>query len=346
MENTRLHILRATPETVKWGFFDNSLEPVLHVKSGDIVYLEALAHHAGDAPELMMDDGVRVVYESIPENERGPGVHILTGPIYVEGAEPGDVLEVKILDMKPRLPYGCNFAANWGLLYEEFDKKEIVTIYKCDMSSGLAKAVFTYEYPSYCDVPGRITEPESVNRKPCLKDVYVPLRFHFGTAGVAPKEAGKINSIPPGPFGGNVDNRSFVPGTSMYYPVQVKGALFVAGDSHFAQGDGEINGTAIEGHVNATIQLTLRKDIKLKNNPVLETPTQWSTHGFHEDLDQAIKQAALEAIDFLGANMNISPKEAYSLLSVACDFHISQVVDGTKGVHCLIRKDLFVPADK
>jgi acetamidase/formamidase len=340
----QIHTLKATPETVKWGYFDNSLKPVLKINPGDIVEMETVAHHAGDAPDLMMDEGVRAVYEAIPEAERAPGVHIMTGPVYVEGAEPGDVLEVKVLDMKPRLDYGCNFEANWGLLYEEFDRKEHVTIYQCDLKSGLAKAVFSFPYWTLCDVPGRITEPGAVTRTPCLKDIYVPLRFHFGTAGVAPQETGQINTIPPGPFGGNMDNRNYIPGTSMFYPVQVKGGLFTAGDSHLAQGDGEICGTAIEGHINATLMFSLRKDIKLIKNPVLETPTHWGIHGFHEELDQAMRLCALEAIDFMGANMGLTREEAYSLLSVAGDFHVSQVVDVLKGIHCLIRKDLFVPA--
>ncbi|MGI6555624.1 MAG: acetamidase/formamidase family protein [Bacillota bacterium] len=343
MEKGQMHILKATPETVKWGFFDNNLEPALKVKSGDIVYLEALAHHAGDAPDLMMDEGVRAVYESIPEEERGPGVHLLTGPVYVEGAKPGDVLEVKVLDMKPRLAYGCNFEANWGLLFEEFGKQERVNIYEVDLVSNSARAVFSYPFPGFCDIPGRITEPSSVTRELFLKDVSVPLCLHFGTAGVAQKEAGKINSIPPGAFGGNMDNKSFVAGTNMLYPVQVEGALFVAGDSHFAQGDGEISGTAIEGHVNAIVQFNLRDDIKIKDNPVLETPTHWVCHGFNEDLDIAIKQAAIEAIEFLKANMGLTQAEAYSLLSVAGDFHITQVVDGVKGVHCKIAKHMFAP---
>jgi len=338
------HTLKATPETVKWGYFDNSEKPVLKIKPDDIVEMETVTHHAGDAPDLLMDDGVRAIYDAIPEAERAPGVHLLTGPIYIEGAEPGDVLEVKVLDLKPRLEYGINFEANWGLLYEDFGRKEHVTIYKIDLKSGLAKAVSSYPYWTLCDKPGRITEPGKVARTPCLKNVYVPLGLHLGTAGVAPKETGRIDTIPPGPFGGNIDNRSFVVGTSMLYPVQVKGGLFTAGDAHFAQGDGEISGTAIEGHVDATLQFSLNKNIKLIENPVLNAPTKWTIHGYHVDLNQAIRQCALEAIAFLGANYGLDKEEAYSLLSVAGDFHVTQVVDNRKGVHCVIRKDLFVPA--
>ena len=129
----------------------------------------------------------------------------------------------------------------------------------------------------------------------------------------------------------------------MLYPVQVKGALFTAGDAHFAQGDGEISGTAVEGHVNATLQFSLNKNVKLIENPVLSSSTKWTFHGFDEDLDQAVRLCALEAIAFLGANYGLSKEEAYSLLSIAGDFHITQVVDRKKGVHCSICKDLFVP---
>ena len=338
------HTLKATPETVKWGYFDNSQKPVLTIKPGDIVEMETITHHAGDAPDLLMDDGVRAIYDAIPEAERAPGVHIITGPIHVEGAQPGDVLEVKVLDMKPRLEYGISFGANWGLLYEDFQRKEHVTIYKIDRKSGLVQAISSYPYWTLCDKPGRITEPGKTPRTPCLKNIFAPAALHFGTAGVAPRETGKVDTIPPGPFGGNMDNRSFVSGTSMLYPVQVKGALFAAGDAHFAQGDGEISGTAIEAHVNATLQFSINKTVKLIENPVLSSSAKWMVHGFDADLDQAVRKCALEAIAFLGANYGLNKEEAYSLLSVAGDFHITQVVDGKKGVHCSIRKNMFIPA--
>ena len=340
----KFHTLKATLDTVKWGYFDNTLKPALTVQPGDVVEFESLAHHAGDAPDLMIDDGVRAVYEGIPEKERGPGVHIMTGPVYVEGAKAGDILEVKVLDMQPRIPYGCNFSANWGLLYNDFNKKEHVIIYKADTVSQLARAEFQYPYWTFCDIPGRITEPGKVKREPALKNVYVPLRLHFGTAGLAPKAGGKVNSIPPGPFGGNMDNRNFITGTSMLYPVQVDGGLFTAGDSHFSQGDGEISGTAIEGHVNALLQFNIRKDIKVISNPVLVTPTHYIIHGMHADLNEAMRLCALEAIDFLCANKGLSREEAYSLLSISGDFQITQVVDAVKGIHCMIRRDMFVPA--
>ncbi len=343
-EDTQLHTLRATPDTVQWGAFDASIPPVLQVRSGDVVLIECLAHHAGDAPDLMMDDGVRAVYDGIPQDERGPGVHIVTGPIFVEGAEPGDTLECRVLKLEPRLPYGSNFSANWGLLYDEFGKREHVVIYQADVDNNIARAVFEYEFPN-APLPytGFVTEPGSVQRRPTLHDVTIPLRLHMGTAGVAPADEGKISTIPPGRHGGNMDNREYVVGTTMYYPVTREGALFWAGDTHFAQGDGEVNGTGIEAHVNATLQLIVRKDMPI-TTPVLETPDLWICHGFHEDLDQAVQDAVLQTIDFLTARWGVTREQAYSVVGLAGDLRVTQVVDGVKGAHMAIRKDCYHPS--
>jgi len=336
----KVHHLPATLETIQWGYFDGDVPPALRINSGDYVEIECLAHHAGDAADVMMDDAIREIYEKVPEETRAPGVHILTGPIYVEGAEPGDVLECRVLHMEPRLKYGINFVAHWGLLHEEFDKKEHVLVYEADTHKGVARPVFQYEYDSpEKPIPGRFTTVDPSQRKPVSEGIAVPLRFHFGTAGVCPDQDGKVSTVPPGRFGGNVDNREFVAGTSMFYPVIRKGALFWAGDTHFAEGDGEVNGTAIEAHVNATIQLILHKDKKLKN-PVLETPDMWISHGFNEDLDEATREAVLEMIDLLVREWGITRVEAYSLCSVAGDLRITQVVDGVKGAHMAMPRNI------
>ncbi|MES3517063.1 MAG: acetamidase/formamidase family protein [Natronomonas sp.] len=336
------HEVKATPETVNWGFFDNSQEPVCRVESGDIVRIETVSHHAGDAPDYMMDEGVREIYEEIDQEDRGPGVHIVTGPIHIEGAEPGDVLECRILNLEPRLPYGSNVSANWGLLYDDFEETEYVTIYEVDQETHTAQACFQYEYPGLYDTPGRIIDPESVERESVLEDIRVPVRYHFGTAGVAPAEDGQIDSVPPAVYGGNIDNRNFNVGTSMYYPVQVPGGLFTAGDSHIAEGDGEISGTAIEAHVDAVVQFFIRDDLEV-TSPVLETNDHWMTHAFDADLDEATRKATLEMITFLEENKGLSESEAYSLLSVAGDVQSTQVVNGQKGMHCKIPKDIFPP---
>jgi acetamidase/formamidase len=340
-DDVRTHVVRATPQTVQWGGFDASTPPVARIASGDIVLLECLAHHAGDAPDLMMDEGVRAVYDAIPPEEREPGVHIITGPIHVHGAEPGDTLECRVLNLEPRLPYGSNFSANWGLLFDDFDQREHVVIYEADVDANVARALFRYEFPNPpVPYPGYVTEPGSVERLAALENVTVPLRLHMGTAGVAPAQDGRLSTIPPGAHGGNMDNREFLVGSSMYYPVARDGGLFWGGDTHFAQGDGEVNGTGIEAHVNATLQLIVHKDMPL-NTPVLETPDLWVCHGFDEDLDLAVKQAVQETIRFLGDRFGISREEAYSLAGLAGDLRVTQVVDGVKGAHMAIRKDCF-----
>lgn len=339
-----LHELRALPQTCFWGFFDNARPPVLTVRSGDLVRVETLTHQAGDAPDLMMDDGVRAVYEGIPAAERGPGVHVMTGPIAVQGARPGDTLEVRILSMAPRLPYGTNIGAWWGYLYEDLGKERI-TIYRVDTASGTARAAFAFDYeltPKY-DAPGTLIPPERTRREPALGGVVVPLRPHFGVMGVAPRESGKVNSIPPGDFGGNVDNWRIGPGATMYYPVQCEDALFFAGDPHMAEGDGELSGTAVECSADGLLQLTIRRDIAT-DSPLLETATHWYTHGFAADLDGAMRQAAQRMLAFLQRRFGLSRDDAYSLISVAGDFGVTQVVDQRMGVHAAIPKAAFPPA--
>ncbi|NLK01278.1 MAG: formamidase [Clostridia bacterium] len=339
----KTHVLKATPENVIWGHYDNEREPVVKVKSGEAVLVEVVTHHAGDAPDYMMDDEIKELYEAIPEEDRGPGCHPVTGPIYVEGVEPGDVIECRVLDMRvrPTTPYGINFQANWGLLYDDLGKEEHVTLYKVDEKTATAEAVFTYKYPIFLGTKsGIITPPESVERKPALEGVRVPLRYHIGLAATAPAEKGKINTIPPGVFGGNIDQRNWGVGDSLYLPAQVSGGQMFFGDCHSAEGDGEISGTAIETNMNILVQLIVRDDIKTES-PLLETKTHWASHGLHPDLDEATRIAALEMIKFLETHKGLSKTEAYSLLSVAGDFNITQVVDQEKGVHCLLRKDIF-----
>lgn len=339
-----IHELRATPATCFWGFFDAALPPVLSVRSGDLVRIETLTHQAGDAPDLMMDEGVEAVYRAIPMKSRGPGVHIMTGPIHVAGAEVGDTLEVRVLSMAPRLPYGTNIAAWWGHLYDAFGKERI-TIYRIDAPSGLARAAFAFDYtttPRY-DEPGIVVPPDAKARQAALTNVVVPLRPHFGVGGVAPREPGRINSIPPGEFGGNIDNWRFGPGAAMYYPVLRPGALCYLGDPHMAEGDAELSGTAIEASANALVQLTLHKGLRFKG-PLLETPTHWIAHGFDEDLNLAMKGAAHALLAFLVEHKGLSRDDAYSLISVAADFGVTQVVDQRQGVHGMIAKNLFLPS--
>lgn len=335
-----LHTLKATPQTVHWGYFDPSTKPSLRIKSGDLVQAEAITHHAGDAPELMMDEAVTRIFTEIPEDDRNPGVHIMTGPIYVEDAKPGDVLEVRYLRMDPRNNYGSNLAANWGYLYKEFGEKERVTIYELDANTNTASALYAYDFEGKYLIPGTITHCPECDRQPALKGVRIPARPHLGTAGVAPAVNGRVSTIPPGEHGGNIDNWRIGAGATMYYTVQVDGGLFSIGDPHVSQGDGELSGTAIESSLNVLMQIVLRKDIQTPG-PLLETPKWWIVHGFNEDLNLAMRDASTKMLSLLSDQVGLSRNDAYSLMSVAADFGVTQVVDGTQGCHVRIPRDIF-----
>jgi acetamidase/formamidase len=335
-----LHTLEAVPGTVHWGYFDPALAPALTIKSGDLIQAEAVTHHAGDDPALLMDEKIWRIFRETPESDRTPGVHIMTGPIYVEDAKPGDILEVRYLTMQPRFRYGSNLAANWGHLYKEFGEKERVTIYELDPEANTASAVYAYDFPGTYLIPGTITNCPECDRHKALEGVRVPVRPHLGTAGVAPDIHGRVSTIPPGLHGGNIDNWRIGAGSTMYYPVQVDGGLFSIGDPHISQGDGEISGTAIEASLNVLMQIVLRKDFSFPS-PLLETPKNWIVHGFGDDLDAAMKNASLDMIHLLTAHRGLSRDDAYSLMSVASDFGVTQVVDGTLGVHARIPRDIF-----
>jgi len=337
--------LPATPDHCFWGFLDPDLEPVLTVDDGTELTIEAVTHHAGDAPDLLMDDGVTAIWAGIPEAERAPGVHIMTGPIAVSGASPGDTLRVELLELTPRLPYGSNCAANWGLLYDTF-AKERITIYGLDGGDGrfppTARPLFGFDFdgrPTY-DTPGFVSVPDESKRQPFGRDVAVDVRPHLGVMGVAPHEAGRRSSIPPGVFGGNVDNWRFGPGAVVRYPVFVEGARFYVGDPHFAQGDGEICGTAIEASLDVRLRLSVERGVSIPS-PVLETGTHVYTHGFGADLDEAMRMAAELAVQLLVDRGGFSADEAYSLASVAVDVGVTQVVDGTLGCHAAVPRSLL-----
>jgi acetamidase/formamidase len=334
-----LHDLPATPATVHWGYFDSALAPVLTVRSGDLVRIQTLTHQAGDAPDLLMDEGIERVFAEVCD--RGPGPHLLTGPIAVAGARPGDVLQVDILEATPRLPFGSNVAGHWGLLHRDFGK-ERVTIYELDLYAMLGRARFAYDWtatPLY-DRPGTIVAPDPAAREPALEGVVVGLRPHFGTMGVAPAAPGRHSSVPPGDHGGNIDNWRNGAGARMYYPVQVAGALLSVGDPHVSQGDGEVSGTAIESALDGLLRLTLRRDLDIRV-PVLETAGELLVHGFGDDLDEAMLAAARRTLQLLGSRYGLSADDAYSFMSVAVDFTVTQVVDGRQGVHGRIDKACF-----
>lgn len=338
--------LRAAPDTCFWGYLDAGQEPVLTVDPGTELWVEAITHHSGDAPDLLMDDAIAAIWDGIPEAARTPGVHIMTGPIAIAGARPGDTLRVEILEMRPRLPYGSNCAAHWGLFYDVFGKERI-TIYElidppADGFPAQARPVFGFDFTAreLYDLPGIISTPDPARRQPFGRPVTVPVRPHLGVMGVAPAGSERISSIPPGVFGGNVDNWRFGPGAIVYYPVFHEGARFYVGDPHFAQGDGEICGTAIEASLDVHLRLSLADDPPV-TAPLLQYDGQWFTHGFGSDLDTAMRMAAAQMLDLLVARGGFTRDEAYSLASVAVDLGVTQVVDGTVGCHAAVTEALL-----
>ena len=311
--------LKATPATVAWGYYWSQAKPVLHIKSGDTVEMETLLTNSPDRLAAagvaadQIEPALKAVYAEV--KDKGPGGHILTGPIFVEGAEPGDTLEVRIRKIDYAIPYAYNsFSPRSGVLGPDDFAKGAIKIIPLDRARGVAK---------FSD------------------KVEIPLRPFFGSMGVAPAEsAGRVSSAPPGVHAGNLDNRELVAGTTLFIPVHVAGALFETGDGHAGQGNGEVDITALETSLTGTFQFVVRKDLKLKA-PRAETPTHWIAMGLNPDLTEALKMAVRETIDFLVAEKHMSREDAYMLASVGVDFDVTQAVDGTKGIHAMIPKSIF-----
>src|SRR5436190_1301798 len=310
--------LKPTPKTVAWGYYDASTPPVLRIKSGDTVEVQTLItssptrlEGAGVKP-ADVEQSLRDIYKEV--TNKGPGGHILTGPIFIEGAEAGDVLEVRIKQIKLAIPYAYNaFGPRTGTIPEDFPYAKI-RIIPLDAKRMVAH---------FAD------------------GIDIPLRPFFGSIGVAPPPAaGRINSAPPGIHAGNLDNKELVAGTTLYIPVHTPGALLEIGDGHAGQGNGDLNMTAMETSLIGTFKLLVRKDLHL-TMPRAETPTHWITMGIDSNLVAATKQAVREAINFLVTTKGLSRDDAYMLTSVACDVDITELVDGTLGVHVMIPKKVF-----
>jgi acetamidase/formamidase len=312
------HELKAGPKTVAWGHYDARTPAVLRIKSGDTVEVQTLItsspnrlEGAGVAPEAV-ETSLREIHKEV--TNKGPGGHILNGPIFVEGAEPGDVLEVRIRSIKLAIPYAYNaFGARSGAIPEDFPYSRMKII-PLDQERMVAKFA---------------------------EGIEVPLKPFFGSMGVAPPEAsGRISSAPPGIHAGNLDNKELVAGTTLFIPVHVAGGLFEVGDGHAGQGDGEVDITALETSLIGSLEFVVRKDLHLKW-PRAETPTHFIAMGIDKDLSEAMKIAVRESVDLLVAEKKLSRDDAYMLSSIAVDFHVTQVVDGTKGVHAMIPKSIF-----
>lgn len=315
----RTHRLEATPATVAYGYYWAEAAPVLRVASGDVIDVDTLLtntpaglERAGVPPEKVQASLRRIVTE-VTGDRRGPGGHILTGPVYVEGAQPGDVLEVHVESIDLPIDYGYNGCS--GFLPENCDRAVPTKIVALD------RAAMTAEF-----FPG----------------IVVPLRPFFGSMGVAPPAAvGRVSSNPPSRFAGNMDNRELVAGSTLFIPVFVPGALFAVGDGHAAQGDGEVSQTAIETSLRGRLRLTVRKGEAL-NWPRAETPTDYISMGADPDLTVATRIAIQEMVDFLARTRGLTKHQAYQLVSVAGHVAVTQLVDKpTMGVHVKVPKRLF-----
>ncbi|VEU38512.1 unnamed protein product [Pseudo-nitzschia multistriata] len=429
------HSLPLSADNVHWGYFSKSLAPAITISSGDTVEVEMATHHGCDDWDLMIegDPGMEDVFywdhmNGANEHFRGAtgggdGVHILTGPIYVEDAEPGDLLKVEILDLKRRKnpktgrTFGSNAAAWWGFQARvkridgsdfkagEFtgtpdENDEIITIYEVidEGDQSFVIPQFQFGWPKVTDPNGTVRDyiaypgtcvPHDLHgcseefaptssvtdmgwkKEGSIKyydDVFpakIPVNYHIGCMGLPPASHEFVDSIPPMVTGGNLDNTRIAAGTTMYYPVQVAGALLSMGDAHAAQGDSELDGTGVETSVTGNFKLSVikAKDLneaqKVQNFPLGETETEWIVHGFTEtdyletfaeqpsdiysnsEIDPAMANAYMQTRKFIMAMYGITEPEANTLITQGVDFGITQVVDGNWGVHAVVPKMIF-----
>jgi acetamidase/formamidase len=329
--------LLATPDTVVWGAYGGALKPALTINSGDTVTIQTLST-CGNPKNLIargvapadIPSWVQTIFDHQPDAaNRGPGGHLLTGPVAVEGAAPGDVLEVRIQKIDIDVPWACNgFGVGRGFLPDDFpySRQKLIPLDRQKMIGHFA--------------PG----------------VDIPLHPFFGSMGIAVSAGGRTDSAPPWMNGGNMDNKDLVAGTTIFFPVNSRGANFEVGDGHANQGNGEVDITALETQLTGTFQFILHKSSAsdpLSAADRLEwpravTPTAYIAMGFHEDLKRATEMAIRNMIAFLSspsmspAHPALSRADAYALISVACDVDITQLVDLPRvGVHVLCPKDLF-----
>lgn len=313
------HEIDWSPENVFWGYFDPARKPVAKIASGDEVLLHALP--ACDPPDLPPEGKGTVLPAHLRameahKDDKGPGPHMVTGPIYVEGAMPGDVLQVDILDAAPAQDWGFTaIMPLLGALPDEMTDYERLHI-AIDKDAGVCRMPWGLE---------------------------LPLEPFFGIMAVAPPmEWGRIGTPEPRAMGGNMDNKELKPGTTLYLPVFHEGALFSAGDGHGRQGDGEVCIAAVETALTGKFRLTVRKDMSLKT-PFAENDEYLISMGFDESLDEAMRKAVRDMIGVVADRSGLSRNHAYMLMSLAGDLRITQVVDGEKGVHMMFRKEWLKP---
>lgn len=308
-----VHRLQAGPATVAYGYYWAEAKPVLTMASGDILDVDTVSVVSRGVPDEQIEPAVKAIASEVTGDRKGPGGHMLTGPIFVEGAEPGDTLEVKILAIDLPLDHGFNGCS--GFVPENCDRNVPMKVIPLDRRSMTAEV-----FPR----------------------VIVPLRPFFGSMGVAPApEAGRVSSNPPGRHAGNLDLKDLVAGSTLYIPVFARGALFEIGDGHAAQGDGEVDQTAIETALRGRLQLTVRKDLHL-TWPRAETASDFISLATDPDLAVATKTAIQEMVDFLAATKGLTKHQAYQVVSMAGNVAITQLVDKPNmGVHVRMPKSIF-----
>lgn len=308
------HHLESSPETCHWGFFEAKLKPVLTIASGDEITIDTVTGGPDVVPDRSKFHVPVELFDIHERNERMVPGHILTGPVAVAGAEPGDVLEVDILDVQLRQDWGYNLIRPLaGTLPDDFHE------------------------PRLLNIP--LDRERMVGKLPWGLDL--PLKPFFGVMGVSPPPAwGRISSLVPRAMGGNLDNKELGAGAKLYLPVFVPGALFSCGDGHGVQGDGEVCVTAIETALQGRFRLTLRKDLNLDypRAETAETADHYMTMAMDPDLDQCVVRALRDMIVLLGEKRNLSREDAYTLCSLAADLRVTQTVNGSKGIHCMIAK--------
>ncbi|HJO94796.1 MAG TPA: acetamidase/formamidase family protein [Victivallales bacterium] len=313
------HILKSNIHTVHKGRFSPLFKPALNIVSGDIVDIETYAGYINfsDIPEAILTEDLVNIYKKLPyERKLGDGSHLLTGPIYIEDAEPGDLIEIRLIKIEPSEPIGYNLILpGTGSLPEEFDYNKLLLI-PIDLEQN------SVEFPE-------------------KSNIRIPLSPFFGIIGVATEDTNQ-SAIPPGKHGGNMDNKELIEGTRVFIPVQVSGGLLSIGDGHSIQGDGEVNAFALETSMNGTVQIILHKSMLNFDSPFAETDTHWITMGFENTLDDAFKKALLHMLELLTTFYPLTKEEAYRLCSLTADFRITQAVNlPNKGVHGMIPKSIF-----
>ena len=354
---TAQHYLASTPKTVLWGWLPSEQTPsVLTMRSGETVTIDTVSHEGiledqgrdplayfeqfGVTANSVLRDAVEIAASYAARDANGDGPHVVTGPIAIAGAQPGDVLKVEFLELTPRAPYGIISSRHgYGALPGEMPP--------------LPHPGFVADF-SHPETAGTVSMFCSVghDHTGCLPSVgdrqlSFPLAPFLGLVGVTPASDKPLNSIPPGPFGGNIDIKDLVAGTSIYLPVQVADAGLYVGDPHYAQGHGEVALTALEAPLRATLRVSLlpaatsRQLLGVLDRPFAETSQHWIAVGLDRDLNEALRKAVREALRVMKDMHGVPAEIAYAYLSAAGDFVVSQVVDDVKGVHCLIRKADF-----